>query len=87
MASSSTSSDESVVLGKREMWDLYKMDRDARKAFGVGFFPQVYSDILERYFAIGEVDCERANAMIVDFMQAKDEMVLKSSEAELSKAL
>ena len=77
--SSSSTSDSQMILGKREMWDLYKMDRDARKAFGIGFFPAVYSDILERYFAIGEVDCDRANAMITEFLQAKEEMILTAS--------
>lgn len=78
-----TSSNE-LILGKREMWDLYKMDRDARKCFGVGFFPKVYSDMLERYFAIGEIDCDRANAAIVEFMQAKEEIVLPPSETQKS---
>jgi hypothetical protein len=76
-SSSSDSSSEQMILGKRDMWDLYKMDRDARKSFGVGFLPPVYADILERYFAIGEIDCDRANAQICDFMQAKDEVVLR----------
>lgn len=76
MASSSSSAVAPPPLGKREMWNLFKMDRDARKSFGIGFFPPVYSDILERYFAIGEIDCDRANAMITDFMQAKDEVVV-----------
>ena len=62
---------ELPALTKVQMWDLYKMDRDARKSMGFGFFPKVYSDILERYFAVGDIDVEKANATLAEFFRAK----------------
>lgn len=64
------------TLGKAEIYDLYKMDRDARKGLGIGFFPKQYADILERYFTIGEIDVEKANAMLEDFYRAKDIIII-----------
>ena len=62
-------------LGKAEIYDLYKMDRDARKGLGFGFFPKPYADILERYFTIGEIDVEKANAALADFHRAKEILI------------
>jgi len=66
-----------AVLGKAEMYDLYKLDRDAKKAFGgMGFFPKEYGDILERYFTIGEIDVVKANEVLENFFRAKEETFL-----------
>lgn len=62
---------ELPALTKVQMWDLYKMDRDARTSLGFGFFPKVYSNILERYFAVGDVDVEAANAQLTELLRAK----------------
>ena len=69
---------EQMILGKSEMYDLYKMDRDARKGLGVGFFPQVYSDILERYFTIGDIDIEKSNRVLAEFFRAKPDEILEN---------
>jgi len=66
-----TPEEEKDVLNKAQMYDLYKMDRDARKATGYGFFPQQYADILERYFTIGEIDVDKAESVLKEFFRAK----------------
>ena len=66
---------EVMSLNKAEMWDLYKLDRDARKSTGFGFFPQVYSDILERYFAVGDVDIAKANSALAELFRAKPDEI------------
>lgn len=73
--------DEPKALGKAEIYDLYKLDMDAKKAFGgMGFFPKVYGDILERYFTIGEIDIVKANETLANFYRAKDETFYPESE-------
>ena len=69
-------SDDSIPsMNKAQMYDLYKLDRDAKKSFGLGFFPQVFSDILERYYTIGEIDINKANTALAEFYRAKNEFI------------
>ncbi len=63
------------ILNKVEVYDLYKMDRDARKAVGCGFFPQQLSDILERYFTVGDINIDKANASLEEFFRAKTDTI------------
>lgn len=59
------------TLNKAQLWDLYKLDRDLRQSVGAGIFPPVFSNILERYFAIGEIDMDKANEALSELMRAK----------------
>ena len=73
--STTCSSDLPPTLNKSEMYDLYKLDRDLRRSTGIGIFNIQVSNILERYFTIGEIDIDKANATLSEMLRGKDEFV------------